>query len=102
MLQIRHREKFESNHNKSLNQAKRKVWIRSREKFEQGPRKKELINFIYFTTITKQVIQIILIMLVGTDDCVRMIFVWEETGVPGGKPPRERFESGQKKCLNQV
>jgi len=26
-------------------------------------------------------------MLVGTDDCVRMVFVWEETGVPGGNPP---------------
>ena len=44
-----------------------------------------ILNFIYFTT--KQVIQLILIMLVGTDVCVRMVFVWEETGVPGGKPP---------------
>ena len=43
--------------------------------------------FIYFTTITKQVIQLILIMLVGTDVCVRMVFVWEETGVLGGNPP---------------
>ena len=25
-------------------------------------------------------------MLVGTDVCVRMVFVWEETGVPGGNP----------------
>jgi len=33
------------------------------------------INFIYFTTITKQVIQLILIMLVGTDVSVRMVFV---------------------------
>ena len=32
------------------------------------------LNFIYFTTITKQVIQLILIMLVGTDVCVRMIY----------------------------
>ena len=39
---------------------------------------------IYFTTITKQVIQLILSMLVGTDVCVRMVFVWEESGVPGG------------------
>ena len=45
------------------------------------------LNFIYFTTITKQVIQLILIMLVGTVVCVRMLFVWEETGVPGGNPP---------------
>ena len=45
------------------------------------------LNFIYFTTITKQVIQLILIMLVGTDVCVRMVFVWEETGVPGETPP---------------
>ena len=33
------------------------------------------LNFIYFTTITKQVIQLILIMLVGTDVCVRMVVV---------------------------
>ena len=26
-------------------------------------------------------------MLVGTDVCVRMVFAWEETGVPGGNPP---------------
>ena len=26
-------------------------------------------------------------MLVGTDVCVRMVFVGEETGVPGGNPP---------------
>ena len=25
-------------------------------------------------------------MLVGTDVWVRMVFVWEETGVPGGNP----------------
>jgi len=42
---------------------------------------------IYFTTITKQVIQLILIMLVGTDVCVRVVFVCEETRVPGGNPP---------------
>ena len=47
----------------------------------------EIQNFIYFTRITKQVIQLILIMLAGTDFCVRMIFVWEETRVPGGNPP---------------
>ena len=45
------------------------------------------LNFIYFTTITKRVIQLILIMLVGTDVCVRMVFGWEETGVPGGNAP---------------
>ena len=33
------------------------------------------LNFIYFTTITKQVIQLLLIILVGTDVCVRMVFV---------------------------
>ena len=26
-------------------------------------------------------------MLVGTDVCVWVVFVWEETGVPGGNPP---------------
>ena len=36
-------------------------------------------TLFYFTTITKQVIQLTLIMLVGTDVCVRMVFVWEET-----------------------
>ena len=45
------------------------------------------LNFIYFTMIANQVIQLILIMLVGTDVCIRMIFVWEVTGVPGGNPP---------------
>ena len=40
-----------------------------------------------FTTITQQVIQLILIMLVGTDICVRMVFLWEETGVPGRNLP---------------
>jgi len=37
--------------------------------------------------ITKQVIQLILIMLFGTDVCVRMVFVWEETRVPERNPP---------------
>ena len=41
----------------------------------------------YFTTITKQDIQLIFIMLVGTDVCVLVVFMWEETGVPGGNPP---------------
>ena len=31
--------------------------------------------------ITKQVIHLILIMLVGSDVCVPVAFVWEETGV---------------------
>jgi len=44
--------------------------------------RKYIYFFSYFTTITTQVIQLILIMLVGTDVCVRMVFVWEETGVP--------------------
>ena len=26
-------------------------------------------------------------MLAGTDVCVRMVFVWDETEVPGGNPP---------------
>ena len=26
-------------------------------------------------------------MLVGTDDCVPVVFMWEETRVPGGNPP---------------
>ena len=30
----------------------------------------------------KQVIQLILIMLVGLDVCILMVFVWEEIGVP--------------------
>jgi len=45
------------------------------------------LNDIYFTTITKQVIQLILITLVGTVVYVRMVFVWEENVVFGGNPP---------------
>ena len=48
------------------------------------------LNLINFTTITKQLKQLILPMLVRTDVCVRMVFVWEETRVPGvprGNPP---------------
>ena len=45
------------------------------------------LSLIYFTTITKQVIQLILIMLVGTDVCVQIVFVWKETAVPGRNPP---------------
>ena len=26
-------------------------------------------------------------MLVGTDVCILVVFVWEETGAPGGNPP---------------
>ena len=44
-------------------------------------------NFIYFTTITKQVIQLILIMFVGTDVWVCVVFVWEETRILRGSPP---------------
>jgi len=33
-------------------------------------------NFIYFTTIMNQVLQLILIMLFGTDVCVPVVFVW--------------------------
>ena len=40
------------------------------------------LNFMYFTTITKRVKHLILIMLVGTDVRVSVVFVWEETGVP--------------------
>ena len=34
----------------------------------------------------KQVIQLILITLVGPDVGARGVLVWEETGVPGGNP----------------
>jgi len=47
----------------------------------------KFLNFIYFTTITKQVLQLVLIMLVGTNVCVWMVFVWEGTGVPEGNSP---------------
>jgi len=40
------------------------------------------LNFIYCTTIKKQAKQLILIMLVGTDVCVRVVFVLEETKYP--------------------
>ena len=38
----------------------------------------------------KQVIQFILIMLVGTDVCIPMVFVWEETTVPRGNHSTQR------------
>ena len=34
-----------------------------------------ILNFIYFYNDYEQVIQLILIVLVGTDVCVRMVFV---------------------------
>ena len=51
---------------------------------------------IYFTTTTKGIknrtehkitIHTTLLLLVGTDVCVRKVFVCEETGEPGGNPP---------------
>ena len=45
------------------------------------------LKLIYFTTITKQVLQLILIMLFGTDVSVWVVFLWEETGVTGVNPP---------------
>jgi len=44
------------------------------------------LNFIYFTTITKQVLQLILIMLVGTDVCIWVVSMWEETESTQRKP----------------
>ena len=34
-----------------------------------------------------KVMQLILIMLIGIDVCDRMVFLWEETGVPRWDPP---------------
>jgi len=33
--------------------------------------------------------QLLLIMLVGTDVCIWMVFVWEETEVPGETHPSD-------------
>jgi len=44
------------------------------------------LNIIYFTTINKQVIQLIQILPVGSNDVAKVLFVWEETGVPGENP----------------
>ena len=41
-------------------------------------------------------IQLILIMLVGTDDCVCVVFAWEETAVPGDNPPVWLGDLGRK------
>ena len=38
-------------------------------------KKNNKLNFIYFTTVMKEVIQLKLIMLVGTDVCVPVVFV---------------------------
>ena len=46
--------------------------------------------FSYFKHVyilQRNKLYMILIMLLFTDVCVRMVFVWEETGVPGGNPP---------------
>ena len=59
------------------------------------------LNFIYFKSITKQVIQLILIMLVETDVCVWMVFVWEETGVLGVNPPVLRSTKNMTRKDNQ-
>ena len=53
-------------------------------------KKKERIKFklyLFYNDYEKQVIQLKLIILVGTDVCVGMVFVLEETVVPGGNPP---------------
>ena len=51
-----------------------------------------ILNFVYFAMIMKQVIQLILIMLVGTDDCVCVVFLWEETDVtPRGNRLSDRM-----------
>ena len=50
-------------------------------------RKKDTVTlsiYSFFTTIMKQVVQLILIMLFGTDVCVQVVCVWEETGVLEG------------------
>lgn len=44
------------------------------------------MNFIYSTTIDKQVQQLILISLVGTDVSVSGSLMWEEAGAPGEAP----------------
>ena len=33
------------------------------------------LNFIYFTTITKQIIQLIIIMLIGTENSIYVLMV---------------------------
>lgn len=47
---------------------------------------KMVIKFIYFTSITKQVIQLMKITLDGPDVSARGVLVWEETGVPWENP----------------
>lgn len=39
------------------------------------------LNFIYFSTIDKQVLQLILISFVGTDVSVRVSLMWEEASL---------------------
>ena len=39
-----------------------------------------------YTTITKQVIQLLSIMLAGTDVYVSVVSVWGKPGLPGGNP----------------
>jgi len=58
------------------------------------------LNFIYFTTITKQVLQLILIMLIGTDVCVRMVFVWEVTTSHADTEYQTRVAEVRGECVN--
>lgn len=44
------------------------------------------LNFVYFKTIHKQVLQRISISFVGTDASARGSLVWEEARVPGEDP----------------
>lgn len=43
-------------------------------------------TFFYFKTIAKQVLQLLLISIVGTDVSVKGSLIWEEAGVPGKNP----------------
>jgi len=43
--------------------------------------------YLFYNDYETLVIQLTLIMRVGTDACLWMVFMWEETGVPRGNPP---------------
>lgn len=49
------------------------------------------MNLIYFTKIVKQVPQLILISLVGTDRSARRSLIWEEAGGLGENPAGDHY-----------
>lgn len=44
------------------------------------------LNLTYFTTINKEILQLILMLFISSDISVKRQLMWEETRVPGENP----------------